>query len=74
MVRVTVSLPDSPLEYLDSESRRREMSRDEQITLAVRRERRRTIDAAVARARERFKDAGPFESADVIRADRGSHF
>jgi hypothetical protein len=44
------------------------------LTLAARRELERrdpdAVQAAIARSRERFRTAGAFESADLVRADR----
>lgn len=71
-----VSLPDDVLERVDAEARRRSTSRSAFLALAARRELERrdpdAVDAAVARSRERFRTAGGFESADLIRADRDS--
>jgi predicted transcriptional regulator len=74
MAKVMVSLPDDVLERVDAEARRRSTSRSALLTLAARRELDRrdpaVVDAAIARSRERFRTAGAFESADLVRADR----
>jgi metal-responsive CopG/Arc/MetJ family transcriptional regulator len=74
MAKVMVSLPDELLQRLDDEVRRRSTSRSGLLAEAARRELdRRDPDAiarAVERSRARFADAGAFESADLVRADR----
>jgi len=74
MAKVMVSLPDDVLERVDAEARRRSTSRSALLTLAARRELERrdpdAVQAAIARSRERFRTAGAFESADLVRADR----
>ncbi len=69
-----VSLPDDLLARVDSEARRRSTSRSALLTLAARRELERrdptAVQAAITRSRERFRTAGAFESADLVRADR----
>ncbi len=74
VAKVMVSLPDDVLERVDAEARRRSTSRSALLTLAVRRELDRrdpaAVDAAIARSRERFRSAGAFEAADLVRADR----
>jgi predicted transcriptional regulator len=74
MAKVMVSLPDDLLAQVDEEAARRSTSRSALLALAVRRELQRrdpaAIDAAIARSRARFADAGPFDAADLIRAER----
>lgn len=74
MAKVMVSLPDDVLERVDAEARRRSTSRSALLTLAARRELDRrdpaAVEAAIARSRERFRAAGAFESADLVRTDR----
>lgn len=74
MARVMVSLPDDVLKRIDAEARRRSTSRSALLTLAARRELDRrdptAVKAAIARSRERFRTAGAFESADLVRAER----
>jgi predicted transcriptional regulator len=72
MAEITVSLPDELLERIDAEAKQHSISRGALIALAAQREleRREAMDAAIARGRELFKDAGPFESGELVRADR----
>jgi predicted transcriptional regulator len=74
MAKVMVSLPDDLLEQVDAEARRRSTSRSKLLALAARRELERrdpaVVQAAIARSRERFRSAGAFESADLVRSDR----
>lgn len=74
MSKVMVSLPDELLVELDAEVRRRSTSRSAFLAAAARRElARRDADevaAAVERSEARFRLAGSFDSADVVRADR----
>ncbi len=74
MAKVMVSLPDELLERVDAEVRRRATSRSALLAAAVRRELERrdpaAVDAAIARSRARFAEAGTFEAADLVRADR----
>jgi hypothetical protein len=72
--KVMVSLPDDLLVQLDAEVKRRSTSRSALLAIAARRElaRRDPADlaAAIERSERRFRDAGSFESADLIRSDR----
>jgi metal-responsive CopG/Arc/MetJ family transcriptional regulator len=74
MSKVMVSLPDGLLAELDAEVKRRGISRSALLADAARRElaRRDPADlaAAIERSERRFRGAGSFESADIVRADR----
>lgn len=74
MSKVMVSLPDDLLAELDAEVKRRSTSRSALLAAAARRELKRRdpadLASAVERSERRFQDAGSFESADVVRADR----
>lgn len=74
MSKVMVSLPDDLLAELDAEVKRRATSRSALLAAAARRELARNepaqITAAIARSERRFRDAGSFESADLVRNDR----
>jgi hypothetical protein len=69
-----VSLPDALLAELDAEATRRSTSRSALLATAARRELARRDPAqvaeAIARSERRFRDAGAFESADLVRLDR----
>lgn len=69
-----MSLPADLLEDLDREARRRHSSRSALLAVAVRRELEQQDGAAVDRALERVRTAlgaaGPFEAADLVRAER----
>jgi metal-responsive CopG/Arc/MetJ family transcriptional regulator len=77
MAKVMISMPDELLARVDSEAKRRATTRSGLLALAVTRELDRRdpleMDAAIARSKERFKNAGAFEFADLIRAERDSH-
>jgi len=74
MAKVMVSIPDDLLERIDEAARSREVSRSALLALAARRElaRRDTavVAAAIARSEARFDNAGSFDSAALVRADR----
>jgi hypothetical protein len=74
MSKVMVSLPDDLLALIDAEAARRSTSRSALLALAARRELERrdpeVVSAAVRRSRERFRTAGSFDSAALLRADR----
>ena len=74
MSKVMVSLPDDLLVQLDAEVKRRSTSRSALLAIAARRELARQdpadLAAALERSERRFRDAGSFESADLIRSDR----
>lgn len=74
MAKVMVSIPDDLLQRIDDEAQRRATSRSGFLAAAARRELMRrdpvAVAAAIARSEERFRSAGPFESAELVRADR----
>jgi metal-responsive CopG/Arc/MetJ family transcriptional regulator len=74
MSKVMISLPAELLAEVDAEARRRSTSRSALLAEAVRRELARRdstqVAEAIARSERRFRDAGTFESADLVRADR----
>jgi hypothetical protein len=74
MSKVMVSLPDDLLAQLDAEVKRRSTSRSALLATAARRELARQdpadLAAAIERSERRFRDAGTFESADLVRSDR----
>ncbi|WP_157073137.1 CopG family ribbon-helix-helix protein [Kribbia dieselivorans] len=74
MSKVMVSLPDDLLVEVDMEVRRRGTSRSAFLSTAARRELARrqpaAVTAAIERSERRFRQAGRFESADLVRADR----
>jgi metal-responsive CopG/Arc/MetJ family transcriptional regulator len=74
MSKVMVSLPDDLLAAIDAEVKRRSTSRSALLAAAARRELARRdradIVAAIERSERRFRAAGSFEAADLIRADR----
>jgi hypothetical protein len=73
MAEVTVSIPDDLLEEIDAEAKLRATDRSTVVMLAVRdglHRDRAAMDAAIARGEELFRDAGPFESGELIRAER----
>jgi metal-responsive CopG/Arc/MetJ family transcriptional regulator len=76
MSKVMVSLPEDLLEEIDEAARRRSVSRSALLAAGARRELQRpdpeAFDRAIAESEERFRDAGPFEAADLIRWTRDS--
>lgn len=74
VAKVMISLPDELLARLDAEVKRRATSRSALLAHAARRELARSdpdlMAAAIERSRERFRAAGAFESADLVRAER----
>jgi metal-responsive CopG/Arc/MetJ family transcriptional regulator len=74
MSKVMVSLPDDLLAQLDAEVKRRSTSRSALLAAAARRELARQdpaeLAAAIERSELRFRSAGSFESADLIRSAR----
>jgi metal-responsive CopG/Arc/MetJ family transcriptional regulator len=74
MSKVMISLPDDLLVDLDAEVKRRSTTRSALLAAAARRELARkdpaAITAAIARSEHRFRHAGSFESADLVRNDR----
>jgi metal-responsive CopG/Arc/MetJ family transcriptional regulator len=77
MSKVMVSLPDDLLHDIDAEAARRSTSRSALLAAAARRELERPdslrVAAAVTRSEARFRRAGSFEAADIVRADRDAH-
>jgi predicted transcriptional regulator len=73
MSKVMVSLPDELVRALDDEARRRSTSRSALLAVAARRElarpRPEAVDDAIQRSERRFRAAGSFEAADVVRRD-----
>ena len=76
MSKVMVSLPEDLIHQIDAEARRRSMSRSALLAAAARRELARpdrgAIDEAIRRSEQRFRSAGSFESAELVRGDRDS--
>jgi metal-responsive CopG/Arc/MetJ family transcriptional regulator len=74
MSKVMISLPDDLLAEIDAEVKRRSTSRSALLALAARRELERrdpdAVSAAIRRSQERFRAAGSFDSAELVRADR----
>jgi metal-responsive CopG/Arc/MetJ family transcriptional regulator len=76
MAKIMVSLPDELVREIDEEARRRSMSRSALLATAARRELARRDPAAVAeaiaRSEQRFRAAGGFDAAELVRHDRDS--
>ena len=76
MSKVMVSLPEELLRKIDDEAQRRAVSRSALLAAAAQRELERrdpeAVAEAIARSEKRFRNAGSFESAELIRADRGA--
>jgi Ribbon-helix-helix protein, copG family len=74
MAKVMVSLPDALLASIDEEARRRSTTRSALLAVAAERELARpdpeTVLAAIRRSQDRFRHAGAFDAAEVVRADR----
>jgi metal-responsive CopG/Arc/MetJ family transcriptional regulator len=74
MSKVMISLPADLLAEVDAEAQRRSTSRSALLAEAARRELSRRdpveVEAAIARSEQRFRDAGAFEAADLVRGDR----
>ena len=74
MSKVLISIPDELLSEIDREASARGDSRSAFLQEAARRELGRPskarIQAALERGRQALRDAGAFEAAEVIRADR----
>lgn len=74
MSKVMVSLPDELVRDIDEEVRRRSTSRSAFLAAAARRELARRDPAAVAeaiaRSEQRFRAAGGFDAAELVRKDR----
>lgn len=77
MSKVMISLPDDLLAEVDAEVRRRSTTRSALLAAAARRELSRRdpaeLIAAIERSERRFRTAGTFESADLIRSERDEH-
>jgi hypothetical protein len=74
MAEVVVSIPDELLEEIDAEVARKATTRAAVLRMRLSQGRLRrdpeVIGAAIARAEELFRDAGPFDSTELVRADR----
>jgi hypothetical protein len=74
MSKVMVSMADELLAEIDAEAKRRATSRSALLALAARRELDRRDPAqvaeAIARSEQRFREAGKFEAAQLVRRDR----
>jgi predicted transcriptional regulator len=74
MSKVMVSLPDDLVRALDVEAHRRSTSRSALLAVAARRELARrdptSVAEAIARSEERFRAAGGFDAAELVRQDR----
>jgi len=74
MSKVMVSLPEELLREIDEEARRRSMSRSALLAAAARRELARpdpeALAEAFARSEQRFRAAGGFDAAELVRQDR----
>lgn len=74
MSKVMVSLPEELVRNIDEEARRRTISRSAFLAAAARRELGRRDSAAVAeaiaRSEQRFRAAGGFDAAELVRQDR----
>jgi predicted transcriptional regulator len=74
MSKVMVSLPDDLVREIDVEARRRSTSRSAFLAAAARRELARrdpaSVAEAIARSEQRFRAAGEFDAADLVRQDR----
>lgn len=71
-----ISLPDDLLHAIDVEAQRRSMSRSALLAAAARRELTRpdpeAVAEAIARSERRFRDAGAFDTTELVRRDRDS--
>jgi len=74
MSKVMVSMADDLLAEIDAEAKRRATSRSALLAVAARRELDRRdpvqVAEAIARSEQRFRDAGKFEAAELVRGDR----
>jgi hypothetical protein len=72
--KVMVSIADDLLAKIDAEAERRSISRSALLATAARRELARRdgelVAAAIERSEQRFRHAGTFEAAELVRADR----
>ncbi|MGH9044728.1 MAG: ribbon-helix-helix protein, CopG family [Acidimicrobiales bacterium] len=76
MSKVMVSLPEELIREIDEEAQRRSVSRSALLAIAARRELARpdrgAIDEAIGRSERRFRTAGSFDAADLVRHNRDS--
>ncbi|MDA8288911.1 MAG: ribbon-helix-helix protein, CopG family [Actinomycetota bacterium] len=76
MSKIMVSLPEELVHEIDEVARQRSMSRSALLAAAARREiarpRPADVDDAITRSEQRFRSAGRFEAADLVRRDRDS--
>ena len=74
MSKVMVSLPEELVRDIDEEARRRSMSRSALLAAAARRELARrdptAVTEAITRSEQRFRSAGRFDAAELVRQDR----
>ena len=74
MSKVMVSMADELLAEIDAEAKRRATSRSALLAVAARRELDRRdpvqVAEAIARSEQRFREAGKFEAAQLVRRDR----
>jgi metal-responsive CopG/Arc/MetJ family transcriptional regulator len=74
MSKVMVSMADELLAEIDAEAKRRATSRSALLAVAARRELDRRdpvqVAEAIARSEQRFREAGSFEAAQLVRRDR----
>jgi metal-responsive CopG/Arc/MetJ family transcriptional regulator len=74
MAKVMVSIHDDLLAEIDAEAERRATSRSALLATAARHELARKdsaqMEAAIARSEQRFRSAGSFEAAELVRSDR----
>ena len=74
MSKVMVSMADELLAEIDAEAKRRATSRSALLAVAARRELDRRdpvqVAEAIARSEQRFREAGRFEAAQLVRRDR----
>lgn len=74
MSKVMVSLPEELVRAIDDEARRRSTSRSALLAAAARRELARrepeAVAEAISRSERRFRTAGSFEAADLVRTVR----
>lgn len=74
MAKVMVSLPDDLLAEIDAEAKRRSSTRSALLSSAARRELARRDSAAMTealtRSQARFRNAGSFDAAELVRHER----
>jgi metal-responsive CopG/Arc/MetJ family transcriptional regulator len=74
MSKVMVSMADELLAEVDAEAKRRATSRSALLAVAARRELDRRdpvqVAEAIARSEQRFREAGSFDAAELVRGDR----